>query len=73
MDRVRRALDRRLSRARRVEPFVRRLVAGGLALVAGAWLVDLAAPATPPALAGLALVVAGVVALVTAIRSQIVD
>jgi hypothetical protein len=71
VDRLRRAIDRRLARVRRVEPFVRRIVAGGLALVAGLWLVDLGTPSEPAWLAGLALVLVGVSALATGIWRQV--
>jgi hypothetical protein len=69
MDRLRRVLDPRLTRARRVEPGVRRIVAGGLSLVSGLWLVD--AGTRPLWLAGLGLVALGALALATGIHSQI--
>lgn len=71
MDRVRRVLDRRLATAARVEPFVRRIVAGGLALVAGLWLADLTVPLSAPWLASVLLVLAGLLGLGSGIRSQI--
>jgi hypothetical protein len=69
MGRLRRALDRRLGRLGRVEPFVRRLVAGGLVLVAGLWLVEVGTE--PARLGGVALVAVGAWTLATAIRSQV--
>jgi hypothetical protein len=64
---VRRPLDR----VRAVEPFVRRIVAGGLALVAGLWLVRLTVRWTPPWAAGLVLALVGVAALASGIRSEL--
>lgn len=55
----------------RVERFVRFLVAGGLALVAGLWLTALYPPATPLWLLGVALALGGVAALAVGIESQV--
>ena len=63
---LRRMIDRRLVRVRRIEPFVRRIVAGGFALVGGLWLADFGVT-----LGGLALVILGTVALATGIWRQI--
>jgi hypothetical protein len=71
MGRLRRTAQRRLARARRVEAFARRVVAGGLALVAGLWLVDLGARPGPVWIGGLTLALFGIVALATGIWSQV--
>jgi hypothetical protein len=71
MPRLRRRLARRLASVRRVEPFVRRIVAGGLSLVAGLWLVDLVTTSDPAWLGGLGLAIVGVLALATGMWSQV--
>jgi len=58
-------------RARGVERFVRLLVGGGLALIAGLWIATLSAALSPPWLFGAALVAFGVGGLAVGIRSQI--
>ncbi|MFB6353980.1 MAG: hypothetical protein ABEJ92_07815 [Halobacteriales archaeon] len=50
-----------------VEPFVRRIVAGGLALVAGLWLAALLDPSGWPWLVGPALAFAGLASLAAGI------
>ncbi len=54
-----------------MERFVGAVVAGGLALAAGLWVVTLFAGGGPPWLAGLALVVAGLAGLAWGIASQV--
>ncbi len=71
MDRLRHVLDRRVARIRRVEPFVRRIVAGGLALVVGLWLVDLGLRGSLPWFSGVGLVAVGVLSLAWGIWSQV--
>lgn len=46
-----------------MERFVQLIVAGGLALVAGLWMVSLLRQGSPPWVAGLGLATAGVLAL----------
>lgn len=58
-----RSLRRHLARAAGAEPWVRLIVAGGLALVAGLWLVRLSTTWEPVRPVGLALVVLGVLGL----------
>lgn len=69
--RLRRSAGRHLQRARDVERFVRQIVAGGLALVAGLWLATLVPPPSAPGIVGVALVVLGVAGLVVGIRSEL--
>jgi len=54
-----------------MERFVQIIVAGGLALVAGLWLRQIADPTSQAWLAGVALALVGVVALGVGISSQI--
>jgi len=54
-----------------VEGFVRLIVAGGLALVAGLWVVTLAGTWSLRWLLGVALVLAGLGALAAGIRSEL--
>ncbi|MBV0924468.1 hypothetical protein KTS45_09680 [Halomicroarcula limicola] len=54
-----------------MERFVRLVVAGGLALVAGLWIATLAVPQTPGWVAGVALAVAGVAGLAAGIGREI--
>jgi len=54
-----------------MERFVQFIVAGGLALVAGLWLRQIADPTSQAWLAGVALAVLGAVALAVGINSQI--
>jgi hypothetical protein len=54
-----------------MERFVGLLVAGGLALVAGLWILALAPGGNPARYAGAALALAGAVALGVAIQSQV--
>ncbi|MBX0294569.1 hypothetical protein [Haloarcula nitratireducens] len=54
-----------------MERFVRLVVAGGLALVAGLWIATLTAPQTPGWVAGVALAVAGVAGLAAGIGREI--
>ncbi|QLD84146.1 hypothetical protein HWV23_12210 [Natronomonas halophila] len=55
----------------RMEPFVKYIVAGGLALVAGLWAAELAAFGTIAWVVGLALVVSGIAGLSVGIHSEI--
>jgi fatty acid desaturase len=71
MDRFVQSIRRQLDRARDVEGFVVRIVAGGLALVVGLWLLALATLWSPPWLLGATLAVIGVVALGSGIWSEI--
>ncbi|MFC4407370.1 hypothetical protein [Haloarchaeobius iranensis] len=64
---VRRPLDR----VRAVEPFIRRIVAGGLALVAGLWLVRLTVRWTAPWAAGVVLALVGVAGLAVGVERQL--
>ena len=54
-----------------MERFDQIIVAGGLALVAGLWLRQIADPSSQAWLAGVALALVGVVALAVGINSQI--
>lgn len=54
-----------------MERFVQLIVAGGIALVAGLWLVRLLEAWSPPWLAGATLVVLGVLGLASGIRSEV--
>lgn len=54
-----------------MERFVRLVVAGGLALVAGLWVASAFAAPSPPWLAGVALALAGVGGLASGIRTRI--
>ncbi len=65
------AMSRRIRRARRVEPFVRRIVGGGLALVVGLWLGTLATAWSPLWLVGVGLVVLGIGGLASGIWSEV--
>lgn len=71
MERIVRAMRRRVRRARAVERFVRLIVAGGIALVAGLWLVTIAGDWSLPWLLGVAVILAGTGALAAGIRSEI--
>lgn len=71
MDRVIRAIERRARRARTVEPFVRWIVGGGVALVAGLWIATLASTGSLPWILGAGLVLLGVAGLARGIRSQV--
>lgn len=55
------------ARAGGVEPFVRRIVAGGVAMVAGLWVLVLADPAGPLWLLGPVLVFGGGASLLSGI------
>lgn len=65
------AMGRKIRRARRVEPFVRQIVGGGLALVVGLWFSTLATAWSPLWLVGVALSALGVGGLVSGIWSQV--
>lgn len=54
-----------------MERFVRLIVGGGLALVAGLWLVTVLEEGTPAWLGGVGLVVVGVAALAVGIWSEV--
>lgn len=54
-----------------MERFAQLIVAGGLALVAGLWLVELLDRGSPPWLAGVTLAAAGALALGAGIHSEI--
>jgi hypothetical protein len=71
MNRFVESIRSHLERARAVEGFVVRIVAGGLALVAGLWLLILATRWSPSWLLGVALAVIGTVALGSGIWSEI--
>ncbi|WP_257299931.1 hypothetical protein [Haloarchaeobius sp. FL176] len=66
------SLRRSLDRARDVERFVRFVVAGGLALVAGLWLAALSALWSLPWAVGVVLSFGGVGGLAVGIRSELV-
>jgi len=66
-----RTVGNHVRRARGVERFVRLVVGGGVALVAGLWIATLSAAPSPPWLLGVALVALGVGGLAVGIRSQI--
>jgi hypothetical protein len=55
----------------RMEPFVKYIVAGGLALVAGLWIVELVAFGTVPWVVGLLLVGLGIAGLSVGIHREI--
>jgi hypothetical protein len=55
----------------RMEQFATYIVAGGIALVAGLWAIELAAFGTVPWFAGLALVVLGIAGLSVGIHSEL--
>lgn len=61
-------IERRLPR---VERFVQLILAGGIGLVAGLWLLTGFESTTPAWLAGAGLTVAGAVALAVGIRSEL--
>lgn len=63
MTRSGRSISRHLLRAKGMERFVRLIVGGGIALVAGLWIATLAGTGSGPWLLGVALVVVGVGAL----------
>lgn len=71
MDRLRSILMRQLERRRRVEPFVRRIVAGGLVLVFGLWISTLAPLGSVPTLLGFMLIVLGLAGLAAGLRRAI--
>jgi len=71
MERFLRAVRRQVRRTGSVEGFVRRIVAGGVALVAGLWVATLAAPWSLPWLLGVAVTLAGISALAAGIRAEI--
>ncbi len=71
MDR-RRSLQARWGRLRRTEQWVRRAVAGGLTLLVGLWVLELAASGTPVWLAGLVLALVGLGVLFFGIRHQLI-
>lgn len=55
-----------------VEPFVRRIVAGGLAVIAGLWTVTLLEPGSAAWLVGPVLLFGGVASLVAGIARPLV-
>lgn len=65
------SLGRWIRRARGVEPFVRRIVGGGLALVAGLWLSTLTTAWSPVWIGGIALVGVGIGGLASGIWSEV--
>lgn len=71
MDRLFRAVRSRLPRPRGVERFVRLIVVGGLALVAGLWVAALSNAWSLPWLLGAALVLLGIGGLTAGIRSEL--
>ena len=54
-----------------MERFVRAIVAGGVALVAGLWVAAFAAPGSPAWLAGAALALAGAGGLAAGVLSEL--
>lgn len=54
-----------------MERFVRLVVAGGLALVAGLWVAALTTPSSLPWLGGVGLTVAGLAGLTVGVESQL--
>ena len=66
-------LGRRLRRAGEAERFVRLIVGGGVALVAGLWAVTLSGPWSVGWLLGVALALLGLGSLAAGIRSEIDD
>lgn len=71
MDRFPGTLGRRLRRVGAVERFVRLVVAGGIALVAGLWVAALSNAWSLPWLLGAALVLLGIGGLTAGIRSEL--
>ena len=71
MDRLSRAVRSRLLWPRGVERFVRLIVGGGLALVAGLWVATLSAVPSPPWLFGAALALLGTAALAAGINHEL--
>lgn len=69
MGRIGRTVAHYVQRARGVERFVRLVVGGGVALVAGLWVVTLSSARSPPWLLGVVLVLVGVGSLAAGIRS----
>lgn len=63
--------DSTLAAVQRMERFVLLVVAGGLSLVAGLWLVTLFERVSPPWSLGLGLVVVGIASLGGGIASQV--
>lgn len=71
MKRVLRTVRRQATRARGAERFVRLIVGGGGALVAGLWTVTLAPAGSPAWLLGIALALLGVGGLAAGIGSAV--
>lgn len=71
MTRLVRSIRRRLRRARSVERFVELVVLGGIALVAGLWIVALFPSGSLPWAIGVALALLGVGGLAGGIRSEV--
>ena len=71
MDRSPGTLGRRLRRAVEAERFVRLVVAGGLALVAGLWVAALSTAWSPLWSLGVVLALLGVGGLAAGIRSEL--
>lgn len=71
MDRVVRPIRRHLQRARGMERFVRMILGGGIALVAGLWIATLSGTWSVPWLLGAALVLLGLGGLGGGIRSEL--
>ena len=64
-------IEARVRRAKRVEPFVRLIVGGGMALVAGLWIAMLTSALSVLWLAGITLVLLGVGGLAYGIHYEI--
>lgn len=71
MSGIRQAIDRRLSRAKTIEPFVRAIVGGGLLLVAGLWIASLGGTGGSLWLSGGSLALVGLASLAWGIWSQL--
>ncbi|MFB6093203.1 MAG: hypothetical protein ABEK02_09355 [Haloquadratum sp.] len=66
-----RSIRRHAERAAEMEPFVRWIVGGGVALVAGLWLARLTASRSRLWILGVALAVVGIAGLTVGIGAQI--
>lgn len=71
MERLVQTIRHQVQRARGAERFVRLIVGGGIALVAGLWIVTLASGWSVPWIVGAVLVLLGIGGLVVGIRSEI--
>lgn len=71
MDQFLRSINRHLQRSRSMEQFVQLIVGGGIALVAGLWIVALSVRWSMPWLLGVSVVLFGIGGLVGGIRSEL--